>query len=383
MLNLNPPGIELACELPDDWCDQLLSYTATGATKALIEALQDFVRARGAEAIAVEHVQELALMVTGVSAQSRFRAYDRVFADLVEAAGGDWPIAKALGEQPLAEKPVFDAAQRLIACDGEWLVLRGLAQAGWLPKDPGAREGRDWTVEKNGEELPIEVKTKQAEGSGLGRLRFALRGLSMLHGSVFRRFTWHWNRGLELTQKAVANYFRLLYEAKPEVEAMLAGGWPLYDRRELARNAIASMHGQTYGEDKYAIDFSLVDTSLDDDSRAKGSVSLIAEPNRHTRFSVTGAVDARCQQYLDSKMLDDVEEFVFNRLGIVKQAAKRPARTIFMVIWEVPFNWVLDLTVVETRWKDWCARSRVSYGILLPFQVAEPPAALLTPSVTT
>jgi hypothetical protein len=205
----------------------------------------------------------------------------------------------------------------------------------------------------------------------------------MLPGSVFNRFTWYWKDGLELTQKAVTNYFRLLFMARPEVEMMLTGSWPMYDRRELARNAVASMHGQTYGEGKYAIDFALIDPALEDDAKRKGHVSLIAEPNYHQRFSITGAVDARFHRKLDPEMLDEIEAYVFDRLNIVKQATKRPERTVFVVIWEVPFSWSLDPSAVEQRWIDWCARSSVVHGILLPFQVTEPPVALMTPSAHT
>lgn len=379
MLNLNPCAVDRVFALPPNWLDQLVSYRPTGVLTPLVHSLQAFARKQGEAAIGVEHIQELALMVCGVSDHPRFRDYDQVFELLTSAAGSTWPVTMPLDEQRLDAKSVFDAAQWLITRDGEWLVLRAFIGAGWTPMEPTSRIGRDWTIIKAGRELPVEVKTKQGLGSGLGRLRFALRGLAMIpEGAFLNRFRWDWNGGGDLTSKAISEYFELLRVGLGEVEQFLAGDAPMYESREIGSNTSASLSAQRLDEREFELDFALTDNSLSHEERAKNRVSLLAEPNYNHGFAFTGSEDARFIREPDVGMLDEIERLVFDRLGIVKQAAKRTSETVVVVIWEVPWYWQIDLAAVESRWADWCANSALQHGILLPVRAFDPPTTLLT-----
>lgn len=379
MLNLNPGAIDRPYSLPENWLDQLVSYRPAGVLTPLVHSLQAFARKRGKAAIGVEHIQELAIMVCGVSDHPRFPDYEQVFEQLTSAAGSTWPVTMPLEEQRLDAKPVFAAAQQLSAWDGEWLVLRAFIGAGWTPIEPTGRVGRDWTVMKAGRELPIEVKTKQGEGSGLGRLQFALRGLAMIpEGAFINRFRWDWNGGDDLTQNAISEYFELLLAGLGDVEQFIAERPAIYESLEIGSTNFASLSVQRSDEYQFELDCKLTDSSLTSEQRLKNCVSLTAEPNHYFEYAVIGSHDARWIREADAAMLSEIE-IVFNRLGIVEQAAKRTSETVVVVIWEVPWYWQIDLAAVETRWAYWCAKSALKHGILLPVRAFDPPVTLFTP----
>lgn len=381
MLDLNPAGVDLVYLLPADWRARLLNFQPSGVLAPLVRELQDVVQHHGDAAIAIGAIQEFALMACGLTQQPRFRAYEHVFQMLNAAAGAEWPITTALYEQRLAEKPIFDAAQRLIACDGEWLVLRALIQAEWIPKSVSGRAARDWTVAKGESDLPIEVKTKQSEGSDLGRLRFALRGLAMIpDGRFLNTFQWHWNGGLELTRKYAAGYFDLLSRNLTRIEQALARSSPLYEPVEVASSSDVRIVVQRFDVEKFGVDFEVADQSVSSDIRARNSLTLVAEPNRHPKFMAIGAVDAHFLREPDIEMLNELEQYVLNRLGIQRQASKRATDTTVVVVWEVPFHWKIDPSEVKQRWIDWSTTAGVVNGILIPLRAFEPPLSLLTPS---
>src|ERR1700738_4724252 len=105
MLNLNPPGVEPRYTLPADWEQRILSFSPSGVIAPLIRSVQSLVAKHGKASIAVEHVQELALLVCGARTQPRFSAYETLFHVLASAAGSTWPITVPLDEQPLEAKP--------------------------------------------------------------------------------------------------------------------------------------------------------------------------------------------------------------------------------------------------------------------------------------
>lgn len=164
------------------------------------------------------------------------------------------------------------------------------------------------------------------------------------------------------------------------MEELLGDVLSMDEQRELAATAVASLSVQRHGEREFALDFEF--NSLIDDERVKNSVSLIAEPNQHPCVALLGAAEAQWMRAPDEAMLNEVEEFVLSRLGIVRQAAKRPRETVFVVIWEVPFSWQIDLTALQEWWVDWCAKSGVVCAVLLPVNMSvyasEPQVPLLS-----
>ena len=379
MLNTNPAGVDLAYNLPFDWVDRVLNYKGAPVLTPLLAALKAVVRRHGAAAIAIESVQELALLAAGIEREAGFRAYEHIFDVLTSAAGGDWPVTTPLEEQRLETMRVFEAAHRLITCDGEWLVLRAFIKNGWAPVRSETRVGRDWVVAKGGVELPVEVKTKQTEGSDLGRLRFAIRGLAMTgEGAFLQRFVLDWTGATDLTRQGINSFYGLLRLNLEALRQALTNDTPLYDTREVASDALAKISVQRYERSEFEIDFELTDPELPQETRSKNRISLIAEPNAYPRYVRIGAVDAHFLRAHDESMLAELEDFVLNRLKIVEQAAKRSRDTMVTVIWEVPFHWQMDVAAVEAKWREWCANAGVERGVLLPIQPFEQPTMLVT-----
>jgi hypothetical protein len=378
MLNTNPPGVDRAHVLPPDWRDQVLSFTPLNILEPLVNALKSLVQHHGEAAIAIEHVQELALLACGMGAEYRFRGHQHVFTSIVAAAGGSWPITIALEEQQLHKKPVIDAAQRLTTCDGEWLALHGLLASGWEPVQNEERIGGDWTIARGTTTLPVEVKTKQSAGSDLGRLRFALRGLAMLpEADLLRRFTAHWSGATDLRRKTTAAFYEILRANLARIDGLVSADLAPYDRTAVGTCGTASLTLQRFDHAKFALDF--------EDSGSTGgqaNLSLILEPNRYPNYVQVGAVDAHFLRPADAWMLDELEEKVLDRLGIQAQSAKRSPETVVVVIWEVPFHWTLDIDAVSARWRAWAADVDLRVGVLLPIRAFEPPTMLTTPEAS-
>jgi hypothetical protein len=380
MLNAKPCAADYAHSLPADWLDQLLHFCPDGVIRPLIDALQAIARKRGEASIALEHVQKLALTVCGLSPENRFGDYEELFARLISAAGGNWPVTMPLDEQSLANKPVFDAGQRLISCDGEWLVLDAFIRSGWTPQQREDRLGHDWVIRCGARELPVEVKTKQAEGSDLGRVQFALRGVAMTPmGGFLNRYSWQWYGGEDLIRKALAAFYDLLQSNLAEIDRLLAGELPLYDQIILATSIAASLSLQRVDHTEIALDLSFVDQTAAPEVRAKNHLALVGHPNRYPGLYMSGSSEARFLKETDQIILDQLERYVFDRLDIAKQAAKRPPETVVVVMWEVPFYWQLDLAAIETRWGEWCTKSSVRNGILLPIGTFAPRIMFATP----
>jgi hypothetical protein len=367
MLNTKPCAAEKTYLLPSDWVQQVLGFHAQGALTPLVEALQALVRKRGEAAIALEHVQELALTVCGVSPEKRLDAYERLFQILTSAVGATWPVTMPLEEQPLATKPLFDAAQGLIACDGEWLVLEALIRSQWIPHQKPDRVGHDWLVVRDSRELPVEVKTKQTEGSDLGRFQFALRGLALTPaGSYLNNFSWQWYGGQNLTRKGLSAFYELLQANLVEVGRVLATQLPLYDRVQVASSPFATLSIQRYERSAAALDFVFIDPNASAELREKNQVTVIAEPNYYPGVYRSGSAEARFLRDTDATMLDELERYVFSRLKIAEQASKRTSDTVVVLMWEMPFYWQLDLPAVEQRWRTWCSNQALANAILFP-----------------
>jgi hypothetical protein len=385
MLHTKPNGADYAHSLPPDWLDRVLRFQPNGVVTPLVETLQAVAKRRGEAAIALEHVQELALTVCGLSGEYRLGAYTELFEVLTSAAGGSWPVTMPLDEQPLANKPVFDAAQRLIACDGEWCVLHAFIRSGWTPLQKKDRLGHDWVVTRGSRELPVEVKTKQTEGSDLGRFQFALRGLAMTPAGTFlNNHSWQWYGGQDLTRSGLAAFYDLLQSNLSEIERLLSSELPLYDQIDVAASTTASLSMQRQDPEQYpeqiALDFSFIDKMATAEVRAKNQITLVGHPNRYPGIYISGSAEARFTREADQTMLEDLERYVLNRLGIVEQATKRSPETLVVLMWEVPFHWTPDISAIQTRWREWCLKSSVRNGILSPIGPFAPRIMFATPS---
>lgn len=353
MLNTTPSAVDRAYSLPYDWPTHVLAFTPDNVVAPLVEALQDVIRRRGDAAIAIEDVQELALVSCGLTSEPFFAGYHELFSRLASAAGGNWPVTVALSEQPLKNKPVLDAAQRLVSCYGEWLALWSFIRAGWIPQESLNRSGHDWLVARGERILPVEVKTKQAAGSDLGRLQFALRGLALTPGGAFlNTISWQWYDGDDLVRPATATFYELLCGNLSKIEQLLVSDLPLYDQIEVARTDAASLSLQRSEPYEFALDFLYLDPSASAEQRSRSQVTLVGRPNRHPGAFLSGSSDARFLRDLDDTALQELEEFVFGRLKIVEQAAKRSRETLVLVTWEVPFHWQLDSFALERRWRN-------------------------------
>ena len=79
MLNARPYAADRAHTLPTDWPERIRQFQPRGVIAPLIEALQAAVANRGEAAIAIEHIQELALTICGLSHEDRLAPYEELF----------------------------------------------------------------------------------------------------------------------------------------------------------------------------------------------------------------------------------------------------------------------------------------------------------------
>jgi len=252
-----------------------------------------------------------------------------------------------------------EIAKRLVTCDGEWFVLYTLAKAAWRhvhqTRTPSTG---DWLVEKSEDHVPIEVKAKHAIGSAVGRLTLALSGLMLLPRFAFLNdYTWDWYAEDDLDDETVREFLNLFIDGRQTIEAFITNSPSVFDIVPIGATNRATLSFQTT-ERGFAIDV----------SGTRKSLSLIAEPNRFPGYALSGGGAARFGQSLE-EILTGLE-VPLARLGLQKQAVKRPADTLFVVVWEVPWHLLenFDASVVGEFWERQCSRLNIRRGALQPVQ---------------
>lgn len=132
---MTPAPLDLAHILPADWIDRVRSYCPAGVVTPFIQKLQALVVTHGEASIALEHVQQLALLSSGLLEQENtfLRHYSTLLQKLTEVAQGDWVVTSPLEERDWTSKQIHHVGRDIYTVDAEWDVLERLIDHGWTP----------------------------------------------------------------------------------------------------------------------------------------------------------------------------------------------------------------------------------------------------------
>lgn len=180
--------------LPSNWAQLVSGWDAGGPLHGYVDLIKKLIGRYECAAFALEDAQRVALLACG-SIERDLLDRTRFLAPIVDRAGGYWPLETALNEpsRGWCSHPTIGEvllAQR--AFESELDVLRGLCCLGWSPvRRPRLEGGADWYLERDGESLEIEIRSKAGIEDAPAALFRWLVGVGLLpEHELLRRVHW-------------------------------------------------------------------------------------------------------------------------------------------------------------------------------------------------